>query len=125
MVEKFKFLDTLDLLQFGDALVGNIPTGIFDSHELLRAVADSLSFPAYFSENWNALFDCLRDLHWTEKRNVVLVHHGLPHIPRAELKIYLEVLRDAANDWKEDEPHVLVVVFDVSCKDAVADALQT
>lgn len=123
MTANFKFLNLADLPRFEDALVGSVPAQISDSMVLLRAVADALSFPAYFGENWNALFDCLRDFHWTDKRSIVLVHEDVPQIPGDELKVYLEVLRDSVADWKPDEPHELVVVFNEKSRDAVADAL--
>ena len=124
MTANFKFLNLTELPQFEDALVGRVPARIADPKALLRAVADALSFPAYFGENWNALFDCLRDFHWTDRRNIVLVHEDVPHIPGDELKVYLEVLRDAAADWKAGDPHELVILFDERSRDAVADALK-
>jgi RNAse (barnase) inhibitor barstar len=123
MIENFTFLDLNRLPNYGDALIGRVPAGILDSRTLLRAVADALSFPAYFGENWNALFDCLRDFHWTDKRNIVLIHEDMPAIPRDEMKVYLEVLRDATNDWKVGEPHELVVIFNVFCRNDVTEAL--
>lgn len=124
MTSTFKFLNLVDLPKFEDALVGSVNSGISDSKALLRSVADALFFPAYFGENWDALFDCLRDFHWTDKRSVVLIHEDVPHIPGNELKVYLEILRDAVSDWKADEPHQLVVVFDEKSRDAVVDALR-
>lgn len=124
MTANFKFLNFTELPQFEGALVGRVPARISDSRALLRSVADALSFPAYYGENWNALFDCLRDFHWTDKRSIVLVHEDVPHIPGDELKVYLEVLREAAADWNVGEPHELTIVFDENNRDAVADALR-
>lgn len=124
MSATFKFLNLGDLPRFDDALLGSVPAGVSNSKALLRAVADALCFPAYFGENWNALFDCLRDFHWTDKRSIVLVHEDVPSIPDNELKVYLETLRDAVSDWKTDEPHELIVVFDERSQDAIANALQ-
>lgn len=124
MTANFKFLNLAELPQFEDALLGMVPVGVSDSKVLLRAVADSLSFPSYFGENWDALSDCLRDFHWTEKRSIVLVHEDVPHIPADELRVYLEVLRDAVSDWKAGDPHELVVVFDERCQDAVTGDLK-
>lgn len=124
MTATFKFLKLGDVSQFEGALFGSVPAGVRDTKDLLRAVANALCFPAYFGENWNALFDCLRDFHWTDKRSIVLVHEDVPQIPANDLKVYLEILRDAVSDWKADEPHELVVVFDKGSRDAVADALK-
>ena len=123
MSANFEFLDLAELPRFENAMVGVVPAGISDSKVLLGAVADVLAFPAYFGGNWNALFDCLRDFHWTDKRTIVLVHEDLPKIPPGDLKVYLEVLRDAAADWTADEPHELVIVFDREIRPDVAMAL--
>lgn len=41
--------------------------GLFDS------CADSLQFPAYFGNNWDALADCLADLSWLPERGRVVL----------------------------------------------------
>jgi RNAse (barnase) inhibitor barstar len=123
MIGNFKFLNIAELPRFENALIGRVPARISDSTALLKAVASALSFPAYFGENWNALYDCLRDFHWTDKRSVVLVHEDVPQIPEDEFKIYLEVLKDAATDWKAGEPHELIIVFDDRSRGTVIDAL--
>lgn len=124
MTADFTFLNLTELPQFEDALIGKVPAQISDTKSLLQALAKALFFPAYFGENWNALFDCLRDFHWADKRSIVLIHEDVPHVPSNELKVYLEVLRDAAADWKADEPHELIIVFDEKSRDVVAAALR-
>lgn len=119
----FDFRNVTDLPLFEDAFVGFVPKHLSTADSLLQGVADALSFPAYFGRNWNALYDCLRDFHWTEKKNVLLVHSDLPQLADNDLKAYLEVLRDAAADWKPDEPHAFGVIFDKSVEHAVLSAL--
>jgi hypothetical protein len=123
MVATFKFLNVNEPPRFEDAFVGRVPAQISAPKALLKAVADALCFPTYFGENWNALFDCLRDFHWVDKRRIVLVHDDVPDIPADDLRVYLEILRDAVTDWRAGEPHELVVVFDEGSRDAVANAL--
>lgn len=86
---------------------------------LFAALYEKLHLLGYFGCNWNALFDCLRDLHWVEQRRIVIVHEDLPLLPALEMKVYLEVLRDAALDWKSGDPHHLEVIFTESDRETV------
>jgi RNAse (barnase) inhibitor barstar len=94
-----------------DTLVGRINRGISGADRLLDCIAKALSFPAYFGHNWNALYDCLSDFHWTEATRVFLVHDDLPKLSLQDLRVYLEILKDAATNWKPGEAHELHVVF--------------
>ena len=68
-------------------------------------------FPDYFGFNWDALSECIRDFHWITQQGIVLVHDELPAIDEASLLIYMNILIDAVNDWKEGEEHYLEIVF--------------
>jgi hypothetical protein len=48
-------------------------TRIRDAAALLDACADSLQFPAYFGNSWDALQDCLSDLSWLPPRSRVVL----------------------------------------------------
>ncbi len=108
---------------FDDALVGVVPGGIADTDELLARVALALSFPAWFGGTFNGLYDCLRDFHWTERRQIVLLHADVPHIPADELREYLDALQEAAADWQAETPHRLAIFFDKSVEPALRKLL--
>lgn len=97
---------------------------IHKSEQLLQALYQILWLPGYFGFNWDALNDCLTDFFWIREKKVVLEHAGLPNIPEAELKIYLEILRDAVLDWKDDDDHCFEVVFNGHDQDRVIELLQ-
>ncbi len=94
-----------------DVYVASVPMGIVSSSALLGALYVVLQLPSYFGFNWNALADCLRDLHWMKSRTVVLRHGDLPHLPEPELRIYLDVLSEAVASWGAEEEHALTVSF--------------
>lgn len=48
-------------------------TRIRDAAGLFDACSDSLQFPAYFGNNWDALQDCLGDLSWLPASGRVLL----------------------------------------------------
>ena len=119
----FKFQSTVDIASFNDPLVGIVPRGLSNADGLFQAVAEALQFPGYFGHNWNALYDCLRDFHWTNQKDVVLIHSDLPALDGEELRIYLDILHEASISWKPDEPHTFTAVFDPSQKHKVLSAL--
>lgn len=84
---------------------------VSDLTALLNELYLKLKFPNYFGFNWNALSDCLRDLDWIEEKEIIIIHRKLPLLQENDLKVYLNVLFDAVNDWKEGEKHYLTVVF--------------
>jgi hypothetical protein len=92
---------------------------IYNKEQLFEALFYLLWFPGYFGFNWDALYDCLRNLDGIEEKVVVLVHAGLPKLPEQELKIYLGLLRDAVLQRRCDECTRLEVVFPEADQDKV------
>lgn len=97
---------------------------IYKPEHLLQALYQLLWLPGYFGFNWNALHDCLTDLSWVREKRVVLEHAGLPKIPESDLKIYLEILRDAVLDWKDEDDHSFEVVFNAQDRNRVIELLR-
>ena len=94
---------------------------------LLKELYDQLHFPEYFGFNWDALFDCLCDLHWIDEYTVVMVHDAWPELNTHDISIYIEILIDAIRSWEQpwsDIPdggrdHEFRVVFPFSCKSEI------
>ena len=107
----FKYEDKSVCYGKGAVFLARIAPNIADTDELLRSLYYLLWFPGYFGFNWNALYDCLRDLDWISENKVMIVHESLPDIPDSDLRIYLEVLKDCILDWVNDEKHQLEVYF--------------
>ena len=100
-----------------------LPLGISSVQELFQSLFERLSLPAYFGFNWDALSDCLRDLHWIESQTVVLDHSDLPGIEPGDLRLYLEVLAEAVSSWRIDDEHRLLVRFPSDSKERVLQVL--
>jgi hypothetical protein len=66
---------------------------------LLRRIAASLGFPAWFGENWDALEDCLTDLSWREAQGHVLAIEGFQFLPADEVGELIDVMISAAEFW--------------------------
>lgn len=107
-----------------EVFYARLRTDIYKTEQLLQALYQLLWLPGYFGFNWDALHDCLTDFSWIRERKVVLEHAGLPNISEVELKIYLEILRDAVVDWKEGGDHCFEVVFNAQDRNRVLELLQ-
>ena len=107
----FKFMKNPPSYDAASVFYVRVDPAIRLTSELLKALYYMLWFPGYFGFNWDALHDCLTDFSWIECHKIVLVHEALPELPRDELKIYLEILRDSVVDWNNNDLHDLEVVF--------------
>lgn len=124
-LKNFLFVDNFCEVENKNCFVGKVPIGVDSVAKLFDFIGDELKFPDYFGFNWNALYDCLRDFSWVDEKNIVLLHGELPRLNDDDLKIYLEILRDAAADWQPDESHKFQIVFPVSDRENVLMLLAT
>jgi hypothetical protein len=90
-------------------------SGVADDKELLDAVGEALSFPAYFGRNWDALDEMLRDLEWLPAEGWVLVVTGSRKLWTSRPETAAKLLRawpGAARRWAgEDRGFHLVFVW--------------
>lgn len=107
----FKFSKSLPSYDSAKVFYVRVDPEISTAEELVRSFYYLLWLPGYFGFNWEALYDCLRDLSWIKLEKVVIVHEGLPNLSREDLGVYLEVLHDSVADWAHDESHELEVFF--------------
>jgi RNAse (barnase) inhibitor barstar len=106
----FAFYESTDTL--GDGMIANLPAGIASVDELYDALTEALHLPDYFGRNWDALDEVLGDLSWLAPRRVIIVHADLPELPVEQLRVYLDVLRYAVEEWtRRPGAHELVVAF--------------
>jgi RNAse (barnase) inhibitor barstar len=103
-------------------LVAIVPAGIRSRETLFSILSNALNFP-YFGRNWDALHDCLRDFWWTDIFQITVVHRDIPALGTDATRIYLDVLACCVEDWKPGEDHQLRVVFPLSQKVAIFEAI--
>jgi RNAse (barnase) inhibitor barstar len=107
---RFAFYESADAL--GEGMIADVRAGIASVDELYDVLSEALHLPNYFGRNWDALDEVLGDLSWLAPRRVVIVHADLPDLPTAELRVYLDVLRTAVDEWtRRPGAHELVVAF--------------
>jgi RNAse (barnase) inhibitor barstar len=91
-------------------LVVWVPRGVRSKEKLLRLLSQALRFPNYFGGNWDALEECLHDLHWLpEKINIAIVHEQWPFGEGENRQIYGDILQ-AVSQGRGDGRKIEVVV---------------
>ena len=78
--------------------------GCQDKAGFLGRIAAALRFPAWFGDNWDALYDCLTDLSWRQGQGWVLIlenAHDLRQAAPETLDTALATMADAAVAWDE------------------------
>jgi RNAse (barnase) inhibitor barstar len=81
-------------------------SGIATKAGLLRAIAETLAFPDWFGENWDALEDCLTDLSWHDAPGYVLVLENCGALSRADPETFetaMEIFDSAAEYWYDED----------------------
>jgi len=109
-MDKIEFLEKPELYFSSIEFIAKI-SKVESEDELFISLSKSLHFPSYFKNNWNALFDCLRDFQWIEKKGIVLIHTEFPSLDKEVLNIYINILVESVQDWKDGENHYLKVIF--------------
>lgn len=103
------FLPESDIDELAEATAVNrfacLRVDLHDCHDkagLLARLAQSLSLPAYFGHNWDALADALGELRGGDVPGVVLLLTGSDTLRReatADFKQAMEVLQGACREW--------------------------
>ncbi len=77
--------------------------------------------------NWDALEDLLRNLEWLDSFRIVVTHESLPELPSGELDIYLAILGNSVQFWRDRESaeHELAVVFPRNQRETVLQTFDT
>jgi RNAse (barnase) inhibitor barstar len=84
-----------------------------DRKVFFEKMAGALAFPGHFGHNLDAFYDCLADLAEGVEAGLLLVLEGASGFARAEPEEFgaaVDVLRDAADDWKGKGKVLLAVI---------------
>ena len=127
MAPSSPFLFDASALPTSPVVVAEVPPGIRAKEALFAELAQGLHFPDYFGFNWDALWDCIRDLSWLPVGPIVLKHSDLPlAADPASLKTYLAILRDTAEKrWSGSREHDLIVFFPPETQERVVWVLRS
>ena len=67
--------------------------------ELLKELSESLLFPDYFGNNWDALRDCLSDLTWISEKKIIIVFESISQLDYMTQEVLIEILDDVVQFW--------------------------
>ena len=92
---------------------------------LAELLSSRLGFPSHYTgRSWDATYDCLTDFEWLDEgATVVIWHPSLPLLGPRDVRIYLEVLADAAESWASDPALTFRAVFDAALRSKVSNLL--
>ena len=79
------------------------PPGLEAKSDLMQTLAEQLRFPQPWGENWDALYDYLRDLSWLEGTGILL-EIELPKVGPLNLTVLrglIDVLLDIMQVWQQ------------------------
>lgn len=104
-----------------EILVVEIPKGINTKQELFNVVAERLSFPAYFGNNWDALDEGLADLSWLDEQTICFWHEDIPlERDSIEVKRYIRLLNEISEKANKTK---ITVNFPNSVREKIIDFL--
>lgn len=116
------YVEEIEKLAPSENFVAIVPAGIRSEEKLFSILSKALKFP-YFGRNWPALNDCLHDFSWIDIFQITVIHRDIPAPSTAATREYLDILACCVEDWKPDEDHQFSVVFPLSQKVAIFEAI--
>ncbi|MFD8888215.1 barstar family protein [Streptomyces erythrochromogenes] len=91
--------------------------GVRGKAGLMRRCGEALRLPEWFGGNWDALADVLQDLSWLPDAGAaagrlvaVTSWSGYAGARPSEWETFVEVLEEAVDFWREQEPGLTVVL---------------
>jgi hypothetical protein len=95
--------------------------GVTGKEGLLRQLAETLVFPDWFGQNWDALEDCLTDFSWRHADGYILLFRDWQALPSDELGILIDVLASSAEFWAARGKPFFAVFIDADGALGLAD----
>ncbi len=129
----FVFVSDLNEIKKNATFTAIIQNTIKDKEELLSILQEKLKLPDYFGKNWDALNEVLNDFQWIDEERILIYHEGiLTDLPREDFKVYLDILSDSVQKWKDSpvgnfksaKRHQFLVAFPLSSKKEIEETVK-
>lgn len=86
---------------------------VSNKQQFLAVCKAQLKLPSHFGDNWDALADCVRDTNWLGGKGYVLhvtSYETFAQAAPGDYQTALDVLREAADYWKEKGSPFVVLI---------------
>ena len=104
------FAKTVIQTDYPDAYWAHV-SPVHDVQDLYVKLAETLDFPNYFGENWDALIDLYRDFTWIEQKTIIIFHKDLSGLSDSELEKYLGCVLICLDTWSDGLEHCISFIF--------------
>lgn len=81
--------------------------------DFLRMAGAAMSFPAYYSKNWDAFEECIRDLSWVRANGYVLIYEDVWPFPRNDRTAWRtarSIFAEAVDFWAQTDTPFYVLL---------------
>lgn len=104
--------------------VATMTKNIGNVRDLLTAAGVVLNFPPFYGKNFDAFWDCIRDIDLPQHK-IVLLNQDLPQLPEDDLETWITLLRDATLYWRRhSKEHVFEVWFPENAAEKIEAVLK-
>lgn len=81
--------------------------------EFFQASAQTMNFPDYFGDNWDAFSDCIDDLSWLSADGYILLYtqpDNFANNDPSEWSIALDIFQEVVESWRETDTPMYVLL---------------
>jgi RNAse (barnase) inhibitor barstar len=123
-MSKFTFIESPQNYLCDNSLIIKMSETFCNKDDIIHDFSEKLAFPTSFGNNWDALYDCLCDLHWISEEKIIIIYNYVPFLEKNEAKIILSIFYDVLNTWKNAGIERITFVFPIKQKNEIENVLQ-
>ncbi len=79
----------------------------------MRALSQTMKFPDYFGNNWDALEECLNDMEWLPAKGYVIQFKNADLFAKnrhSDFAVFVRIVRSVSASWKARNVDFVLIV---------------